>query len=122
MSKTAIIIAIFFPSTVFAAIPAFAPGMQIQPEQSQSATVIGTHGGGVFDQLSMGPDPGGKTGDTVVPTTDTSQPSTDGAGASNQSGATTTAAPRAASDRTDPSTGPTSGSGTLKQQGDSGGK
>jgi hypothetical protein len=124
MSKTAIIIAIFFPSAAFAAMPVLAPSTQTQqPEQSQSASVIGTHGARVSDQLSMGPDPGGKTGATVTPdTTKTGQPSHDGTGASNQSGATSTAAPRAASDRTDPGTRPTSGSETLKQQRDSSGK
>jgi hypothetical protein len=43
----------------------------------------------------------------------THQPSADGAGASNQSGST--AAPGAASDRSDPSTGPTSGPETSKR-------
>jgi hypothetical protein len=124
MSKTAITIAIFFLSTAPGAIRVFAPGTSSQqPAQSQSASVIGTHGAGVFDQLSMGPDPGGKTGDTVAPAgTKTAQPSADGAGASNPSGATTTAAPGAASGRTDPSTGPTNGSETPKQQRDSSGK
>ena len=91
MSKTAIIIAILFPSAAFAAMPVLAPGTQTPPpEQSQSASVIGTHGARVSDQLSMGPDPGGKTGDTVTPnTTKTGQPS------------------------------PTSGSETLKQHRDS---
>jgi hypothetical protein len=117
MSKTAIIIAIFFPSTAFAAIPVLAPSTQTQQlGQTQSASVIGTHGAGVFDYLSMGPDPGGKTGDTVAPTTtNTSQPSTDGADAPNPSGASSTASPGAASTRTDPSTRPTSGSETSKQ-------
>jgi hypothetical protein len=117
MSKTAIIIAIFFPSTAFAAIPVLAPSTQTQqPEQSQSASVIGTHGAGVFDHLSMGPDPGGKAGDPVTPTTtNTSQPSTDGAGASNQSATSSTASPGAGSTRTDPSTRPTSGSETSKK-------
>ena len=89
MSKTAIIIAILFPSAAFAAMPASAPGTQTPPlEQSQNASVIGARGGGVSDQLSMGPDPGGKTGDTVTPTTTkTGQPSADGTGTSNQSGA-----------------------------------
>ena len=116
MSKTAITIAIFFLGLV-AAIPVLARSTQTQqPEQSQSATVISTPGAGVFDHLSMGPDPGGKTGDTVTPaTTNTSQPSTDGAGSSNQSGASSTAPSGAASTRTDPSPRPASGSETSKQ-------
>jgi len=116
MSKTAIIIAIFFPSAAFAAMPVLAPNTQTAPpQQSQNASVIGTHGARVSDQLSMGPDPGGKTGATVTPTTTkTGQPSADGTGASNQSGATSTAAPAVASDRTDPKTGPTGGSATSK--------
>jgi hypothetical protein len=119
--KTSIIIAIFFPSTAFAAISGLASSTQTPThEQSQSASVNGTHGAPVSDQLSMGPDPGGKTGATVTPeTSKTGQPSHDGTGTSNQSGATSTASPRAASDRTDPSTGPTSGSETLKRQRDS---
>ena len=60
MPKTAILIAMFFPSTLFAAIPVLTPSTQTQQsEQSQSASLIGTHRAGVFDQLSMGPDPGG---------------------------------------------------------------
>jgi hypothetical protein len=117
MSKTAITIAAFFLSPAFAAIPVLAPSTQTQqPEQSQSATVISTPGAGVFDHLSMGPDPGGKTGDTVTPaTTSTSQPSTEGASASSQSGASSTAPPPgAASTKTDPTTRPTSGSETSK--------
>lgn len=112
MSRTAIIIAIFFPSAAFAAMPVLAPSTQTPPsEQSQSASVIRTHGARLPDQLSMGPDPGGKTGDTVTPnTTKTGQPSHDGTGASNQPGGTGTAAPGDASDRTDPGTGPTSSS------------
>lgn len=117
MSKTAIIIAIFFPSAAFAAMPVLAPSPQTPPpQQSQNASVIGTHGTRVSDQLSMGPDPGGKTGPTVSPTTTkTGQPSADGTGASTQSGASSTAAPGVARDRTDPKTGPTSGSTTSKE-------
>ena len=116
MFKTGIIIAIFFPSTAFAAISGLAPSTQTPPhEQSQSASVIGPHGAGVSDQLSMGPDPGGKTGATVTPeTSKTGQPSHDGTSASNQSGATSTAASRVAS--------PSSGSETLKPQRDTSGK
>jgi len=115
MSKTAILIAVFLPSTAFAAIPVLAPTTQ-QSEQRQSVTVMGNHGAGIFGHLSMGPDPGGKAGDTVTPaTTSTSQPSTEGASASSQSGASSTAPPPgAASTKTDPTTRPTSGSETSK--------
>jgi hypothetical protein len=117
MSGTAIAIAFFSLSPAFAAIPMLAPTTQReQPEQCQSASVIGTHGSGLFDHVSMGPDPGGKTGDTVTPTTtSTSQPSTDGAGGSSQSGANSTAPSGAANTKADPSARPASGSETSKQ-------
>jgi hypothetical protein len=116
MSKTVITIALFSLSPAFAAIPMLGPTTHPEPpEQSQSASVIGTHGSGVFDHVSMGPDPGGKTGDTVTPTTTTTnQPSSGGAGGSSQSGASSTAPSGAANTKTDPSTRPTSGSETSK--------
>jgi hypothetical protein len=88
MSKTAIIIAILFPSA-FTAMPVLAPLTQPPPpEQSQIENVIGAHRARVPDRVSMGPDPGGKSGDTVTPTTtSTTPPSTDGTSGSNQSGA-----------------------------------
>lgn len=118
MFKLPIVIAVFFPSVAFAAMPVLAPGTQTPPpEQSQS-----THGARASGQLSMGPDPGGKTGATVSPaTTKTGQPSADGAGASNgtsasnQSGVTSTAAPGVARDRTDPKTVPAGSSATSKE-------
>ena len=118
MSKTAITIAIFFPRSCIRS------DARVGAQHADSAagtepewtSCVGTHGAGVFDHLSMGPDPGGKTGDTVTPTTTkTGQPSSDGTGASNQSGASSTAAPEVASEKTDPRTGPTSGSATSKQ-------
>jgi hypothetical protein len=118
MFKTAVVIAILFPVAGFAALPVLA-----WSEHSRSASVAGTHGARVPEQLSMGPDPGGKTGATVTPnTTKTGQPSSDGTGASNQPGASGTGAPRAAGDRADPSTDPTGGSETLKQKAESSGK
>lgn len=115
MSKTAILIAIFIPCT--AAFARVAPTTQPQPpEQSNSMIVMRAHQAGAFGYLSMGPDPGGKTGDTVTPTTTTtSQPSSDGAGGSSQSGGSSTAPSGAASTKTDPNTRPTSSSGTSKQ-------
>jgi len=117
VSKTAIIIAIFFPGTAFAPMPVLAPSTQTQrPEQSQSESVIGTHAAAASDRLSMGPDPGGKTGDTVTPTTTkTGQEGADATDTSRQSGASSTAAPGVASDKTDPRTGPTSGSEASKR-------
>ena len=113
MSKTAILIAIFIPCT--AAFAGVAPTTQLQqPEQSQSMIVMRAHEARAFGYLSMGPDPGGKTGDTVTPTTPTSQPSTDGAGGSNRSGGSSTAPSGAASTKTDPNTRPTASSGTSK--------
>jgi predicted Zn-dependent protease len=63
------------------------------------------HRAPVSDQLAMGPDPGGKTGDTVTSTTTkTGQPSADGA--SNQSGANGSQPPASP-----PTTSPSSPSG-----------
>ena len=112
MFKTAMIIAIFSSGPAFAAIAVLAPSTQPQ-QQSQEAPVVGTQGAAAFDHLSMGPDPGGKTGDTVTPTTtNTSQPSTPGTGASTQSGGNSTSG--TASTTTDPATRPTTGSETSK--------
>jgi hypothetical protein len=112
MFKTAIVIAIFSSGPAFAATAVLAPSTQLQ-QQSQEATVVSTQGAAGFDHLSMGPDPGGKTGDTVTPTTtNTSQPSTTGTGASSQSGAGSQSG--AASTTTDPTTRPTTGSETSK--------
>jgi hypothetical protein len=115
MLKTAIAVAIFSSGSAFAAISVLAPSTQPQQQkQGQTPTVIGSHGAAVFDQLSMGPDPGGKTGDAVTPaTTNTSQPSTAGTGASSQSGASSTSPPSGAAS-TDPTTRPTTGNETSK--------
>jgi hypothetical protein len=117
MSKISIIIAILLPGTAFAAMPVLTPSAQTQhSEQSQSEGVVGTHGAGVSKQLSMGPDPGGKTGDTVTPTTTkTGQASADGTDDSSQSSASSAGPPGAASDKTDPKAGPTSGSEASKR-------
>ena len=110
MSKTAIFIAILCPSVAFAALHSVAPGVHTQqPEQSRSKSALGAQGGGAFDRLSMGPDPGGHTGATVTPdTTKTGQPTADGPGGANQSsGSNTTGA------------GATAGSEARKQPPDS---
>jgi hypothetical protein len=116
MFKTAITVAIFSSGPAFAAITVAPSAQPPRQEQSQRATVIDSHGAAVFDHLSMGPDPGGKTGDTVTPTTtNTSQPNTTGTGASSQSGASGTTPPSgAASTTTDTTTRPTAGSETSK--------
>ena len=111
MSKTDIIVTAVSASIAFVAILALTAFSQIQkPEPSQSASVTGSPAAGLSglpDHLSMGPDPGGKTGDTVTPaTTKTGQPSADAAGASREAGASSAAAPGAASDSTDSRTGP----------------
>jgi hypothetical protein len=115
MFKLPIVIAVFLPSVAFAAMPALAPGTKTPPpEQSRS-----THGARVSGQLSMGPDPGGKTGATVSPTTTkTGQPSADGAGVSSPSGVTSTAAPGVAKERADPKTAPAGNSATSKESKD----
>ena len=112
MSKTDIIVTAVSASIAFVAILALTAFSQIQkPEPSQSASVTGSPAAGLSglpDHLSMGPDPGGKTGDTVTPaTTKTGQPSADGAaGASREAGGSSAAAPGAATDGTDSRTGP----------------
>ena len=87
MTKTLVIVASLFPIAASAAVPVLTPKPQAPSEQS-SAAVVSTHGMWRFEQLSMGPDPGGHTGATVTPeTSKTGQPSQDAAAASNQSGA-----------------------------------
>jgi hypothetical protein len=62
-----------------------------------------------FGQLAMGPDPGGKTGDTVTPdTTKTGQPNAE-SGPSEQSAPSSTATPGADNERTDPLPRPAQG-------------
>jgi hypothetical protein len=113
MFKTAMIIAIFCSAPAFGAIAVLAPGTQAQQQNQGATTVVGTHRAAAFDHLSMGPDPGGKTGDTVTPTTtNTGQPSTTGTGASSQSGGNSPSG--AASTTADPATRPTAGSETSK--------
>ena len=110
MSKTAILIAILFPSAAFPGLHLVAAAVHTQqPEQSRSERALGAHGGAVFDRLSMGPDPGGHTGATVTPdTTKTGQPTADKPGGANQSsGSNTTGA------------GATAGSEARKQPPDS---
>ena len=110
MFRAAIIIAIFFSTAAAATLKT----QQLSP--NQSTTAAKTHSADAFNQLGMGPDPGGKTGATVTPeTTKTGQPPLDGAAASKQSG-TSGAAPAAARDSADPSTGVASRDDALKQQ------
>jgi hypothetical protein len=105
MIKKALTLAILLPSAAFAAVSVLTPKPQA-PEQN--ATVVSAHGMWGFEQLSMGPDPGGHTGATVTPeTSKTGQPSHDGAGTPNQSGATNSG---------------TSGANAGKQPSDSSGK
>jgi hypothetical protein len=121
MFKTAMIIAVLSPSVAFAAVSVPATDLEMQQlNQYQSASLVGTDRADVFERLSMGPDPGGKTGATVTPeTTKTGQPSVDGTAASKQSGASGEPAPAVARDSTDPSTGLASRADALKQQRDS---
>jgi hypothetical protein len=111
MFRAAIVIAIFFSSAAAAAL-----GTQhLSP--NHSTTAAKTYRTEAFNQLSMGPDPGGKTGATVTPeTTKTGQPPTDGAATSKQSGTSGAAAPAAQRDSADPSTGLASRADALKQQ------
>ncbi len=108
MSKTDIMVTAVSASIAFVAILALAAFSQVQtPERSQSASVTGSPAASSSYHLSMGPDPGGKTGDTVTPaTTKTGQPSADGAAVSKEAGASSAAAPGVASDGTSTRTGP----------------
>src|SRR5215207_2070818 len=88
MIKRLMIVATLLPSAALAAVPVLTPNPQAPSEQSLRAAVVSAHGAWAFEQLSMGPDPGGHTGATVTPeTSKTGQPSQDAAGASNQTGA-----------------------------------
>jgi len=116
MFKTAVLATLSL-GAVFAAIPVLAPSTQSQqPGWTESAALADSPGAEVFDRLSMGPDPGGKTGDAATPTAaKTTQPSTDGPGASSQSGASSTAPPPGATtSSTDPIARPATGSETPK--------
>ncbi len=107
MRKASIIVAILFP---IAASLAATVSTQ-QGDHGQSANGVGIRGVQVFDLLSMGPDPGGKTGATVTPTTTkTGQPSADGAGGANQAGAGNASGSGSASNKPDPSAGPSDSS------------
>ena len=111
MFRAAIIIAIFFSTAAAATLRT----QELSPNQNTNAA--GTHSAEAFNQLSMGPDPGGKTGATVTPeTTKTGQPPVDGAAASKQSGTSGTAGSAGTRDSTDPSTGLASRADALKQQ------
>ena len=111
MFSAAIVIAIFFSSAAAAALET----QHLSP--NQSTTAAKTHSAEAFNQLSMGPDPGGKTGATVTPeTTKTGQPPADGAATSKPSGTSGAAAPAAQRDSADPSTDLASRADALKQQ------
>jgi len=113
MFESAIFIAILLPTAI--------ANLQTQPPvPSPSVSLMETYRAETPSQLSMGPDPGGKTGATVTPeTTKTGQPSVDGAGGSTQSGASGAATSGAAKNGTDPSTGLSSRAEAFKQQRDS---
>ena len=102
MSSTDIIVTAVSASialVVVLAMAAFSP-LRLQ-EPNQSASDAGRPAAKLSVQLSMGPDPGGKTGATVTPdSTKTGQPSAGGPVSSTQTGASSTAAPGAASNST----------------------
>ena len=111
MIRAVIIFAIFFSTAAAATLKT----QQLSP--NQSTTAAKTHSAEAFNQLGMGPDPGGKTGATVTPeTTKTGQSPVDGAAASKQPGTSGAAAPAAVRDSTDPSAGLASRDDALKQQ------
>ena len=86
MSKSLIIVASLFPAAALAAQPAIVLDTLQMPNAHQS---IAVH---VPIRLSMGPDPGGKTGATVNPeTTKTGLPSVDSATTPKSSSGTSSA-------------------------------
>ena len=111
MIRAVIIFAIFFSTAAAATLKT----QQLSP--NQSTTAAKTHSADAFNQLGMGPDPGGKTGATVTPeTTKTGQSPVDGAAASTQPGTSGAASPAAVRDSADPSAGLASRADALKQQ------
>ena len=98
MSKSLIIVASLFPAAVLAAQPAVVLDTLQMPNAHQS---IAAH---APIRLSMGPDPGGKTGATVNPeTTKTGLPSVDSATTPKSSSGTSSATGNPAQGSANPS-------------------
>ena len=111
---TTTVSAIVFKSVAIATVSVLATGSGMRQDDSNQAGIIITYSEQNSPiQLSMGPDPGGKTGATVTPeTTKTGQPTDEPS--NNQPGASSAARASAARDSTDASKGPTNSSEPLK--------
>jgi hypothetical protein len=93
MSKSLIILASLFPAAVLAAQPAVVlDTLQMPNAHQQMPNAHQSIAAHAPIRLSMGPDPGGKTGATVNPeTTKTGLPSVDSATTANSSSGTSSA-------------------------------
>ena len=102
--------ATLFQAVAIATVSALATSSGMRQDDSNQAGIIVPHSEQRSPiQLSMGPDPGGKTGATVTPeTTKTGQPTDEPS--NNQPGASSAARASAARDSTDASKGPTNSS------------
>jgi len=105
--------ATLFQAVAIATVSALATSSGMRQDDSNQAVIIVPHSEQRSPiQLSMGPDPGGKTGATVTPeTTKTGQPTDE---PSNQPGASAAARASGARDNTDASVGPANSSEPLK--------
>jgi len=105
--------ATLFQAVAIATVSALATSSGMRQDDSNQAGIIVPDSEQRFPiQLSMGPDPGGKTGATVTPeTTKTGQPTDE---PSNQPGASAPARASGARDSTDASIGPGKSSEPIK--------
>ena len=105
--------ATLFQAVAIATVSALATSSGMRQDDSNQAGIIIPHSEQRSPiQLSMGPDPGGKTGATVTPeTTKTGQPTDE---PSNQPGASAPARASGARDSTDASIGPGKSSEPIK--------
>jgi len=105
--------ATLFQAVAIATVSALATSSGMRQDDSNQAVIIVPHSEQRSPiQLSMGPDPGGKTGATVTPeTTKTGQPTDE---PSNQPGASAPARASGARDSTDASIGPGKSSEPIK--------
>jgi len=105
--------ATLFQAVAIATVSALATSSGMRQDDSNQAVIIVPHSEQRSPiQLSMGPDPGGKTGATVTPeTTKTGQPTDE---PSNQPGVSAPTRASGARDSTDASIGPGKSSEPLK--------
>jgi len=109
---TSTVSAIVFQSVAVATVSVLSTGSGMRQDDSNQAGIIIHSEQKSPIQLSMGPDPGGKTGATVTPeTTKTGQPTDE---PSNQPGVSAPTRASGARDSTDASIGPGKSSEPLK--------